>query len=779
MRDHLFTIQERILLHLLYETPPSGDIMPASVTQLGISSKIGVRQSDISLAMKKLREKGYISENSAKIQGARKRQKVFSLTEAGKSEAEKIASRAGEIKAKVKTNKGVEESTVVEISSRLGIPISEVISKLDGEFIDVQTEVEKKEDLGLPKLRKGFYGRGEELRGIKSAIMGNKFVVIEGIAGIGKTTLVKHALEEIDRPLFEFRCREHTTTRILIRKLAEHLSSLGRTKTKRYLERTVVEEPAELSEVIESDLLGTGLVIFIDDAHNTPEILPFLKILMEILERGRCFSAIVSSRNALPFYDRRDVLVTGLVYELALTGIDDNSALKMLSDAGIKDTKMVELTKGHPLFLELICSHGSSHTDSISEFINEEVCSKLSPDEKGMVTLLSALDGESTLDVISETEDSIDILDSLVRKNIVKRNGINYEIHDCLRPFFYNRLTDEQKRNVHIKLARRFEKRDIFECLHHLTSGGAISDACAFIKKEQDRFLSKVEDFSPILMKLIYLARKNDPSQLKILEQLHEKVIESFGKWDDLLEYIHQCKRASKFLGKPLDEDVVRGSRSKKECETAIENYKNSIRVLEKTKDRIGLEELRLGLARTYWMLNKPFDALKEANEISDTPRKHSFIASVGLSISEPINAMLEAKRAYETASEERERVRYLCLLGYIYEEAGDLESAKAKYMEAALKARTERYIRGLAYSLLNEGSSENIKAARNLFDKIGDDVGLAYCEFTEGARDHSCAHIQKALAYISGKGLIAYERLLRQLISSWSGSDGKDTNDK
>jgi len=159
MRDHLFTIQERILLHLLYETPPSGDIMPASVTQLGISSKIGVRQSDISLAMKKLREKGYISENSAKIQGARKRQKVFSLTEAGKSEAEKIASRAGEIKAKVKTNKGVEESTVVEISSWLGIPISEVISKLDGEFIDVQTEVEKKEDLGLPKLRKGFYGR--------------------------------------------------------------------------------------------------------------------------------------------------------------------------------------------------------------------------------------------------------------------------------------------------------------------------------------------------------------------------------------------------------------------------------------------------------------------------------------------------------------------------------------------------------------------------------------------------------------------------------------------
>lgn len=753
--------------------------MPPSVTQLGISAKIGVRQSDISLAAKKLRERGQIQESSAKIHGARKRQKVFSLTEAGKAEAERLAERAGAMTARVKTSKGIEEAPLTEISSRLGLALSEVISRLEGDYIDMPSENEKTEDRPEPKPNAGFYGREAELRELKGALESNRLVVVEGIAGIGKTTLVKRALEGVSRPIFEFRCREHTTSRVVERKLAEFLAGQGRTKTKRYLDRTSIEEPTELSEWLEADLVGGEVVIVLDDAHSASEILPFLRMLIEILERGRCFAAIVATRHALPFYDRRDVLVKGLVFELVLKGLDERSALKMLKDAGIADAQVYSNTKGHPLFLELICAHGVTHADSMSDFLNEEVSSKLSLAEKALVMNLSALEGDAKLDLISDDEESIDTLDGLVRKNIVARKGANYELHDCLRTFFYNRLTEEQKRAVHVKLAKRLERVDIFECLNHLVCAEAVGEAIALIKKEQSRLLETPEDFCPLLTRLISLVRVKEPSRLAQLEPMRERVVETFGKWDDLLEYLHQCKKLARLLGKGIDDDALRGSRSKKECEAAIENYKASMRLLVQMRDVKGLEELRLGLARTYWMLNMPLDALRESNGVSDSARKHAFVASVGFAVSEPINAELEARRALECSNDDRERARITCLLGYIAEESGDLSAARTHYAEALTKARAAGYVRGLAYGLLNEGTEESVKAARELFRKMGDDVGLVYCAASDGARLHSCDCLQQALSILSGKGLIAYERALRQLIANWSGSNGKNINDK
>jgi hypothetical protein len=82
-------------------------------------------------------------------------------------------------------------------------------------------------------------------------------------------------------------------------------------------------------------------------------------MLVDVVGKVDGTNIIVLSREAVPFYDRRDVKIHKTVEEMELKGLDFESAKKWMQNKGVVDDyeEIYKRTGGHPLFLELATSY--------------------------------------------------------------------------------------------------------------------------------------------------------------------------------------------------------------------------------------------------------------------------------------------------------------------------------------------------------------------------------------------------------------------------------------
>ncbi len=437
-------VVDRILLHL-WEQDHQADhyLVTTEVTRPGIAESCALHPPNVSRSMSDLMTNGWVSQHTRTVRGENRRQKTWQLTEDGREAArERIAvlrdfmilirSRDGEL-LEVRANE-------VAIKLRTGLSLLQVLMHAQHEgvlnFGDIRFGTIVSQDgtspppgsLSMlagahstyhirPPRTRTVHGRANEKLALGGWYDSDKpMLVLSGIAGCGKTTLVSHWLsalleEQPELQVMYYPCQPWDSqlgiaTSLLHRvgivdgpedpyKVLDSLplrpaARLELDTYRRRLTAHLLDEEGILSKT------PRGLLVILDDVHNIgPPGDHLFGALLQIAEATDIRLLLVSRTN-LAFYDRRDVHTRGKVEELALSGltIEEISAWldKLDLPAAAPAEQVHRATGGHPLAVELLELYGQTLHDDWLRFLDEEILDVLPDDHRELLSLLAVAD---------------------------------------------------------------------------------------------------------------------------------------------------------------------------------------------------------------------------------------------------------------------------------------------------------------------------------------------------------------------------------------------------
>lgn len=458
-------IQDRILYHLLNNNCNLNLVeIPDCLTQQGISDSVSTDKCHIPYYLKNLIEKDIIDKISSRVIGKKRKQIIYFLTEKG-------IKIANDIKEKV-NNQDITILNSNQKEKRLKLPnvVSYLIQQKICENITVLKVCKyanKKGSLDINLIKQNeqnfvnyfrrspnldlFFGRKEELKQLAHFLKCDKFynyLVIHGMAGIGKTSLIFKLVEEYrnKKHIFWYNIKESDTVQNLIESLNDFMSKIHNDNINQELKK---DEELNLFKAIKElkfKIKNYPILFVIDDFEKSnQEIRGFFSSLIEISKSDDMFKFILITRFHIPIYNRKKVLIEKLVVEFGIEGLDYQSSVKILKRKNIPDQKFLKIfniTCGHPLFLNIIDSK-----KEIKKYIFEEIYSNLNKIEIKIIEILSAFKTPVPINVIFVNNDvSHEALDALMDKSIIKETPDGcFEMYNIFKDFFYNRLTSVVK----------------------------------------------------------------------------------------------------------------------------------------------------------------------------------------------------------------------------------------------------------------------------------------------------------------------------------------------
>ncbi len=448
------SVNDRVLLHLL-ENDHQADhfIVTAPVTRPGIAESCGLHPPNVSRAMRPLLKQGFVSEHTRQIRGEARRQKTWQLTENGREE---INNRLPKIKKTSVLIRGRDgkmlEVEASEASDRLdsNLTLLQVLMMVIAEgmlqYGDIRLgRIEKGDDkpppgrlqilagahstyhVRAPKTRT-VHGRSDERAALDAWYEGREpTLVVSGIAGCGKTTLVSHWLNQRldDEPnlrVMYYPCQPWDTaigiaTSILHRLGIESKGSLswdpygileslpmspsGKFDIDLYRRRLTayLTDPEKLREKVFEKLEERSetppyILLVLDDVHNVEvDSAHLLGSLLQVADQTPLRMLLIS-RTALSFYDRRDVHTRGLVSELPLRGLSLEEVEQWIAQFDVpsppEPEEVHKMTGGHPLAVELLEMYGDVVHGDWLRFLDEEILQVLPEEHRDLLGYLAA-----------------------------------------------------------------------------------------------------------------------------------------------------------------------------------------------------------------------------------------------------------------------------------------------------------------------------------------------------------------------------------------------------
>lgn len=441
-------VKDRILLHLLHQDFQANRYMVTSLlTRPGIAEACGMHPPNVSRTMKELVRNGWVSEHTRAIQGDERRQKTWQLTTQGKAEANSRSKQLKQTKVLIREIEGeLVEIEAGEAGSFLAtdLPLLQILLHAQHEGVLVYGDIRfgqirkvtEGDDMpkpgrlitlvgahatyaNQPPTTRPVYGRDEEVQLLQQWFNDRKpCVVVHGIAGIGKSTLVSHWLQqqmEIEPHLSVcwYPCQPWDRSLGLATSLL-HRFGIDETHDPYHLIETLPLQPkgeidvdawsrrllaylTDANTIRERFKEAAGgpppyWLVVIDDIHYITEVArDLLSSLIEISKKSPLRLMFIS-RTTLSIYDRRDVHTRDIVSELPLSGISEAAIRDWLvsmkvSEINEKDVHLA--TGGHPLALELLEMYGQpTHVDWL-RFLDEEILARLPQDEAELLHTLA------------------------------------------------------------------------------------------------------------------------------------------------------------------------------------------------------------------------------------------------------------------------------------------------------------------------------------------------------------------------------------------------------
>lgn len=729
-------VQERILLHLSDFSDFMNSVeVPFSLSQMGIANAVAIARSNVPRAIAGLKDQGLLVERQAHVAGVSRKRKAYFLTEPGMVLASDTWKRLREFELRcILPGGNTISSTLGEIQDKLPFSMRpvDVIRYLDDNGVldvrslssdlverDLSKHVEKQlvTSLGdLPRLRH-FYGRSTELDNMVNLIEARSTtLMIPGIAGIGKTSMAAKIIESFmyRRNLLYHRCQDWDGSRAFFESIADWLTNLGDSTFADYIATTPVPQSADSARLIIDALENTPALIVIDDYHKVAD--KSLHQTIQSLSRGLVESEgevglVIFSRSfkeVVPLKDA-DGRIVSLV--LPLEGLDLESTRNLLSTiSDLNDEKLIyihSMSRGHPLVLELInrgASAGAFH-ESLENYVNIEIFSKLSAEEKRLLGALSIFREPVPLEALTDQGLNVDELDSLVEAGLARHgDSETYDVHDLIREFLLQSLDSQGREDLHNKAVLWYEKQGeeshvALELIYHLIASSRHEDAASIIVS-QGRDLIKEGHIELLdLLEKVKTEDCSDNSSCRI-DRLRGEVLALLGRFDEAEEAFNLARPTAEKAGiKDVVADILANladiSLKRGDTEASLSMHRESLKIFISINDA-------LGAARSYNNMGyifrrkgdktKALEAYAEVESILNGQESSNLIpaqivlARALLDLGEHERARAHALGAYEGSTNSSDPIlhaRARAVLGRFYAKTGDAELALHHYTAA------------------------------------------------------------------------------------------------
>ncbi len=603
---------ERILLHLFqFGYDPGSYTTPHTLCQDGIGDALDILKNNVSRGISKLKSEELIEERLARVKGFSRRRNIYLLTDKGKDVCRKLLDeiRDNEIRF-------MDEGTVITVTLREAVErskedftridpfhIEEWMRKRDvfdpREFVPYHTMVKNKKEvfqqvIGAP-LVEDIYGREDELSDMHRRLSAPDppIIVISGIAGIGKSSLASKAMEGLreNRSIFWHTFHPWDS----LSELRGEINSFFKMSSGKNLKREGLYGIfAELSDSVREP------VLFLDNCEKVPaDIRNIFGILLELKKRGAGFGAVLMSREKMSFYDVRDVLEER-VMEIELGPLGEEDVKKMLARTGKDSAHIYQKTRGHPLYVEIYQRY-QGDTVTMEDFIEHEIYSKLTRDEKELMKRLSVLWDTADRDIVLGPGET-DLITELKSAHLVEVTvDDTMGVHALLKDHIYGRLPIKEKKKLHADMGKRMaevRKHLDLEILYHYEMGGRWKEA-----------LEALDTLKPIVASL------HQDDRAKLIDFFpHDLLPEKYtGRYHECLGDIHlQAKewngavahyeRAMKHMGRTpeLIEKIGDAQKNLRRWKETIESHREAIRRYREKEDAGGEVREILALGTVY-----------------------------------------------------------------------------------------------------------------------------------------------------------------------------------
>ncbi|MDP6864267.1 MAG: tetratricopeptide repeat protein [Candidatus Poseidoniaceae archaeon] len=729
-------VQERILLHLSDFSDFMNSVeVPFALSQMGIANAVAIARSNVPRAIAGLKDQGLLIERQAHVQGVSRKRKAYFLTDTGMVLADETWKRLREFSLRCILPDGLTiSSTLGEVQDQLPFSMRPVdiirylddngvldVRTLSAELVerDLSKHVEKQlvSSLGdLPRLRH-FYGRSQELENMVNLLEARSTtLMIPGIAGIGKTAMAAKIIESFmhRRNLLYHRCQDWDGSRALFENLADWLSNIGDPMLSEYISATPVPKPGDAADLIIDALDNTPALIVIDDYHKVSD--KALHQMVQALSRGLVESEgdvglVIFSRSFRPVVPMKDAEGKIVSLVLPLEGLDQDSCRSLLSTFEDLDNETLlyihSLSRGHPLVLELInrgASAGAFH-ETLENYVNIEIFSKLSGEQKRLLGVLSVFREPIPLAALTEQDLNVDELDSLVEAGLARQADSDaYDVHDLIREFLLQSLDHQAKEKLHNKAVLWYEKQGIgpliaMELIYHLISSSRHEDAGEIIV-QQGRDLIKEGHIELLgLLEAIDLSEIQAENACRI-DCLKGEVLSLLGRFDEAESAFNSARAPAEAAGiqdviADLHSNLADIALKRGETESSLSMHRNALELFIKMGDAVGA-------ARSYNNMGyimrrggdkvKALEAYGEVEAILSDDNSEELIpaqlilARALIDLGEVDRARDHALNAYEVSADGDDLIlhaRSRAVLGRYYAKVGDSDLALHHYSDA------------------------------------------------------------------------------------------------
>lgn len=382
--------------------------------------------------------------------------------------------------------------------------------QITDEGIGVEYTPEKKEkffalesifQIDIPAIKK-FIDREDQLHLLDQS----SFIVLTGIAGIGKTSLSSFYAQKLKnegKKVFWHTFSELDSALFVVKKLAVFLSKYGVPQLLDYVKADGTD--MRVVEALLLDHIKEDFAFFFDDYHLVTD--ESMNHLFNQLKKAEGKGKIcVISRYRPPFISAFDTIL-----EIRLEEMGKEAVKQLLESKNVyvdDETlgKVAEKIGGHPLALELLC-HALAESDpvtvmeevppfEIGAYLWDEIYSTLDPEEQQVLVALSVFRNPVDIDAVKllcSFPAVRTVVKQLLKKNLLKKVDGRYIHHAVTRMFCFEMVHNPKE--LHRKAAafhlEQETSKDIMEALYHFLWGGSHQEGADVILNHYEMLINE------------------------------------------------------------------------------------------------------------------------------------------------------------------------------------------------------------------------------------------------------------------------------------------------
>ncbi|MBC8228502.1 tetratricopeptide repeat protein, partial [bacterium] len=592
----------------------------------------------------------------------------------------------------------------------------------------------------FPKATANFVGREAELIELRDKFASHTItIIIDGLAGIGKTELALKFGEELkSHKKFFIECQKDSSVESILNEIARGLD-----KNKAAIIRNAIksrpEAPQRIIDALANILDEEGGVLFLDAYEKVKDdelIESLIKGIDSRMERGK----IILTTRILPGWETATVISQS---KEGLGGLEKEASFELMRKLGLQEDEAVlgrvhEKLKGHPKLIELFSYWQKVGIEAALEelpdafdesktYLLKEIVDELSESEKKLLFSVAVYRVNIPLAGIKAVYEEATlgtVLMTLMNRFLISRDEAgNYSIHDIIKEFPLVHI--EKKETLGLRLGLSSRRR--IETIH---------------QKAADYFLSRSdeitqENYRDSLEAHYHLQQaKRYKDAASLVERAAENMLQ-WGYWTDLDNMLKESLSSLPDERWKLYRYHGQVFERKGDFTEAERDYQKALSILKKHDEIEGQEKVLLDLGNLYRKRGEYEKALSQyetALKISISVNNHETIAHVHLNkgvIYALQRRCTEALQHCQNALEVYTELKASFFLGLSYNNIGGIYLLQDKY-EDALSA----FQQSLKYEEWRRSPEEYARTFHN--------IGYVYLHF--GEYDKALDNYQKAL---------------------------------